>query len=120
MTGFEKEEGDLTGPFLIGVSVADTTSHAQLLVYTSTMMFTDEADQQVSGKNAALFASSIRSMIAESDASGLIVIPVKPYTLESLVIAQGTILLTGFCSVIAVPLALAAAGILIWMRRRKA
>lgn len=120
MTGFEKEEGDLTGPFLIGVSVADTTSNAQLLVYTSTMMFTDEADQQVSGKNAALFASSIRSMIAESDASGLIVIPVKPYTLESLVIAQGTILLTGFCSVIAVPLALAAAGILIWMRRRKA
>lgn len=120
MTSFEKEEGDVSGPFTIGISVADSESNAQILVYTSTMMFSDDADQQVSGNNSALFASSVRSIAAQADTSGLIVIPVKPYTLESLIISQGTILLTGFCCVIAVPVLLAAAGILIWLRRRKA
>ncbi len=120
MTSFEKEEGDISGPFTIGISVTDSKSNAQILVYTSAMMFSDDADSQVSGNNSALFAASVRSIAAQSDTSSLIVIPVKPYTLESLMISQGTIMITGFCSVIAVPLLLAAAGILIWLRRRKA
>lgn len=120
MTGFEKEEDDLQGPFTIGVSVTDSQSGAQLLVYTSGMLFSDDADQQVSGNNSALFASSIRSLAVSTDASSLIVIPVKPYTLESLTLSQGTILAAGFFSVLAIPVLLVAVGILIWLRRRKA
>ncbi len=120
MTSFEKEEGDVQGPFTIGISVADSKSQAQLIVYTSTMMFADDADQQVSGNNSALFASSVRNLAAETDTSNLIVIPVKSYTLESIVISQGKIIIIGFCSVIAVPILLTAVGIGIWMRRRKA
>lgn len=120
MTTFEKEEGDMEGPFTVGISVADSESQAQLYVYTSTEMFSEEADQQVSGNNSALFAASVSSMAAGGETSNLIVIPVKEYTLESLVISQGTIILAGFCSVIAVPILLAAVGIVIWMRRRKA
>lgn len=120
MTTFEKEEGDTQGPFTVGVSVADSASQAQLYVYTSTEMFSEEADQQVSGNNAALFAASVSSMAAGGEASNLIVIPAKAYTLESLVISQGTTVLAGFSSVIAVPVLLIAAGVVIWMRRRKA
>lgn len=120
MTSFEKEEGDVQGPFTVGISVTDSESQAQLYVYTSTEMFSEEADQQVSGNNSALFAASVSSMAAGEETSNLIVIPVKEYTLESLVISQGTIILAGFCSVIAVPILLVAVGIVIWMRRRKA
>lgn len=120
MASFDKEDGDTDGPFAVGVSVADSASEAQLIVYTSAEMFTDEADQQVSGNNSALFASSIAGMAAGEDVSSLIVIPVKEYTLETLAISQGTTILAGFTSVIAVPVLLAAAGIIIWMRRRKA
>ncbi len=120
MTNFDKEEGDLQGPFTIGVSVIDSQSEAQLLVYTSAMLFSDSADQQVSGNNSTLFASSIRSLAAQSESSSLIVIPVKPYTQESLVLSQGTILTAGFFSVLAIPVLLIAVGVLIWMRRRKA
>ena len=120
MTNFDKEEGDLQGPFTIGVSVIDSQSEAQLLVYTSAMLFSDSADQQVSGNNSTLFASSIRSLAAQSESSSLIVIPVKPYTQESLVLSQGTILTAGFFSVLAIPVLLIAVGVLIRMRRRKA
>lgn len=116
----EKEDEDETGPFTLGISVTDTASQAQLYVYTSANMFTDEADQSVSGNNVSLFAASIRSLVGEADTSSLIVIPVKPYTLESIAISQGTILLTGFLSVIAVPILLIVCGIVIWLRRRKA
>lgn len=120
MTTFEKEEGDTEGPFTVGISVTDSESQAQLYVYTSTEMFSEEADRQVSGNNAALFAASVSSMAAGEETSNLIVIPVKEYTLESLAISQGTIILAGFCSVIAVPILLVAVGIVIWMKRRKA
>lgn len=120
MMSLEKEDGDEQGPFTLGISVADTASQAQLFVYTSANLFTDEADQSVSGNNAALFAASIRSLVGEADTGNLIVIPVKPYTLESITIAQGTILLTGFFSVLFFPVLLVVCGIVIWLRRRKA
>lgn len=120
MMSLEKEENDAKGPFTLGVSVVDTASQAQLFVYTSANMFTDEADQSVSGNNAALFTASIRSLAGEADTGNLIVIPVKPYTLESITIAQGTILVTGFLSVLFFPIMLILCGIVIWLRRRKA
>lgn len=120
MMSLEQEEGDETGPFTLGISVVDTASQAQLYVYTSANMFTDEADQSVSGNNASLFAASIRGLVGEADTNSLIVIPVKPYTLESIAISQGTIVLTGFLSVIAVPILFLVSGIMIWLRRRKA
>lgn len=120
MMSLEQEEGDETGPFTLGISVVDTASQAQLYVYTSANMFTDEADQSVSGNNASLFAASIRGLVGEADTNSLIVIPVKPYTLESIAISQGTMVLTGFLSVIAVPILFLVSGIMIWLRRRKA
>lgn len=83
-------------------------------------MFSEAADEIVAGHNFSLFSSSIRSLVGEQETSSLIVIPVKEYTLGTITVSQGTTLLTGFFTVIAVPVLLTAAGILIWMRRRKA
>lgn len=120
MTSYEKEEGDLEGAFTVGISVTDSASQAQLIVYTSAEMFTDSADLQVAGNNAALFAASIRSLAGEEEASNLIVIPVKQYELQRLTIAQGTIILAGFLTTAALPLLLVVLGIFIWLKRRKA
>lgn len=116
---FEKEEGDTEGPFTLGVSVIDSDTQARLIVYTSAAMFEEAADNSVSGNNSALFSASVNSFINEGETSSLVVIPVKEYQLEQLMISQGTIVLTGFLSVIAVPLLLLAMGIFVWMRRRK-
>ncbi|MDE7312450.1 MAG: Gldg family protein [Eubacterium sp.] len=120
MMSFEKEKGDLEGPFTIGVSVIDTAAQAQLFVYTSASMFSEDADQTVSGNNSALFAASLASLVNDTQASSLVVIPVKPYTMETIAVSRGTVILAGFSSVIAVPLLCIAAGIWIWLRRRKA
>lgn len=120
MMSYEKEDGDLEGPFTVGISVTDTKSQAQLIVYTAPEMFTDSADQYVPGNNAALFAASIRSLAGEEKASSLIVIPVKQYELQRLTIAQGTVLSVGFLTTVAAPLLLAVLGIIIWLKRRKA
>ena len=120
MMSYEKEDGDLEGPFTVGISVTDTKSQAQLIVYTAPEMFTDSADQYVPGNNTALFAASIRSLAGEEKASSLIVIPVKQYELQRLTIAQGTVLSVGFLTTVAAPLLLAVLGIIIWLKRRKA
>lgn len=120
MTGFDKEEEDLDGPFTVGVSVADTQTQAQLVVYTSMVMFSDSADSIVSGNNSELFAASVRSLVGEQQASSLIVIPVKEYTLGTLAVAQGTVMLTGLLTVIVAPVLLLVFGIFIWIRRRRA
>lgn len=120
MTDFEQADEDPDGPFTAGISVADSNTQAQLIVYTSAEMFTDSADQYVSGNNAALFASSVSSLAGEDGSSSLIVIPVKAYTTERLTVAQGTAVITGFVSIIAVPVLLVAFGVFIWLKRRKA
>lgn len=120
MTDFEQADEDPDGPFTAGISVTDSNTQAQLIVYTSAEMFTDSADQYVSGNNAALFASSVSSLAGEDGSSSLIVIPVKAYTTERLTVAQGTVIITGFVSIIAVPVLLVAFGVFIWLKRRKA
>ncbi len=120
MQTLEKEKGDIDGPFTVGVSVTDAKTQAQLIVYTSTVMFSDDADSRVSGHNSTLFASSVSSFIGDAEKSSLIVIPVKEYDLEHLTISQGTAVLTGFLTVLAAPVMLLAFGIIIWLKRRKA
>lgn len=120
MQTFDKEEGDVDGPFVLGVSVADSATDAQLIVYSSTRMFSDEADSIVAGNNSTLFASSINHLVGETDESNLIVIPVKEYTMESLTVPQSAVILTGFLTVIAIPIVFIIIGVVIWMRRRKA
>ncbi|MCI8448203.1 MAG: ABC transporter permease [Eubacterium sp.] len=120
MTGFDKEEGDVDGPFTVGIAVTDTKTQAQLIVYTSAAMFSDSADSIVSGNNSELFTAAVSSLAGEQQASSLIVIPVKEYTLGTLAVSQGTVMMTGLFTVIAVPAVLLLSGILIWLKRRKA
>ena len=118
VTTYEKEEGDLEGPFCIGAKAQKELADGEgtLYVFTSAQMFTDYYDSAVAGNNKQLF-SNIMGTIAGHEAS--IAIPVKSYTLEMLTVPAQTAYLYRALFMVVVPLGLLAAGIAIWLLRRK-
>lgn len=115
---YEKEEGDLEGPFCIGVKAEKELDSGvgTLYVFTSAQMFTDYFDSAVSGNNKQLF-SNIMGTVASHEVS--VAIPVKSYELEWLTVPAQTAYLYRAVFMVNVPIALLAAGLAIWLVRRK-
>ena len=117
-SSYEKEEGDVDGPFYLGASsertIDDKTS--TVIVYSCDSIFTDEADNMVSGANKELFKSSVNSIVT-ADVS--VSIPVKEYAASYLTVPQLQIVTIGLITVLVIPLVLLIAGIVITVRRRK-
>lgn len=114
METFEKEAGDIDGPFALGLCIrkGDTTLYA----FSGNDIFTEEASQMVYGNNAALFAGVLSQFVDNGTVS---VIPVKNYGYERLTIHQAGVVLSGLVMAIVVPVVLLIAGIVIWIRRRR-
>lgn len=115
---FEKEEGDIEGPFCIGVKAEKTldSGSSVLYVFTSAQLFTDQFDSYVSGNNKQLF-SNIMGTIANHEVS--VSIPVKSYELEWLTVAQKDAYIFRIIVMVLIPLALVIGGLLLWLKRRK-
>lgn len=118
VTTYEKEDGDIEGPFCVGVKAQKELESGEgtLYVFTSAQMFTDYYDSAVAGNNRQLL-SNIMGTIAGHEVS--VSIPVKSYTLELLTVPAQTAYLYRALFMIVVPLGLLAAGLAIWMVRRK-
>lgn len=120
MTTYEKEEGDIEGPFTIGLKAEKTLEDgsAELLVFSSSDLFGEDADAMVSGNNLSVFSACISGYGDEESASGT-VIPVKEYENSYLTVSAAAALTSAVLGIAVIPLALLAAGIVIWLRRRK-
>jgi ABC-2 type transport system permease protein len=118
MTSYSAEDGDETGTFEVGVQVTKTedSGTSQLFVFTSENLFTDSANQMVSGANLQLFTNVTGSLI---DTEVTVSIPVKEVSQETLTVAQNYFLLIGLFTTLVLPIALLVAGIVIWVRRRR-
>lgn len=119
METYEKEEGDIDGPFALGATVEKTEedgSASKIAVFTSDGMFAKEADSMVSGANLSVFSATISSFV---DHASTVSIPVKSYDAEYLTVPQTSALLVGAVFVVIIPLVLIVAGIVIWVRRRR-
>ena len=79
-------------------------------------MFTDSANQMVSGANLMLLTNTI-GYFADHDIS--VSIPVKSYEVSTLIISQSSIYLISSITTIILPLLLLACGFIIWLKRRK-
>ena len=91
-----------------------------MVVYSSAVMFTDSADQMVSGNNSTLFASTMGQLTESNDDEVVsVVIPVKEYNVSMLTVPAATQIMLSISFVILVPLILVVAGVLIWIKRRK-
>lgn len=121
LTTLDKEDGDINGPFTIGLDVqqkVDDDNTTELIIYSCQMMFTDDADQMVSGNNSALFSDAITNLVSDSGESTT-VIPVKSYDTSTLTVNATVTMLGAIFGIVVIPALLLIAGIVIWVKRRK-
>lgn len=119
MTDFEKAEGDVEGPFVLGVEAKKTLedgAEATLVVYSCEQIFTDETSSMVSGANRAMFVSTISNFVNHEVS---ISIPAKDYNISYITIPQSKAVLVGIITAIVLPVGCLACGFVIWYRRRK-
>lgn len=116
---YSKGANDIDGPFTVSVEVEKSTenggvSHAYVVGGES--LFTSLADDMAPGNNVKLFSSMI-SMLAEHESS--VAVPVKSLSMTNLVFNAQTAYLAAVLCVIVIPLATLAAGLVVWLRRRR-
>ena len=122
-TSYAYEDGDTKGSFTLGVAAQKTIDEetvSTMVVYSAAVMFTDSADQMVSGNNSTLFASTLGQLTeTDDDAAVSVVIPMKEYNVSLLTVPASTQIMLSISFVLLVPLVLVVAGVLIWIKRRK-
>lgn len=115
---YEKAEGDVEGPFAIGVEAVKTLEEtdATLVAFSCSQLFTDDANSMVGGSNQQMLVNTISSFAGhEVNVS----IPVKSFEVSYLTLSQTDIVLLGAVTVVLLPLACIIAGFVIWFRRRR-
>ena len=116
---FSKGTNDVDGPFTVSLEAEKgtedgSTSHA--FVVGGESLFTSLADEMAPGNNVKLFSSMI-SALADRESS--VAIPVKSLSMPNLVFKAQTAYIAAVLCVIVIPLATLAAGLVIWLRRRR-
>lgn len=115
---YEKQDSDEDGPFLIGVkcekNAGEETSAA--IIYTSSNMFTNDANMIVSGTNVKLFTASLGTFASHETS---VSIPVKSMEADYLTVPQGTIMIIALVTVVLLPVLFIVGGFIVWFRRRK-
>ena len=94
----------------------DTTT--KVVVVGSVQMFTDSADEVVSGNNSSMFTDIISQLVDNSELATS-VIAAKEYTLSAVTVDAAAAITYGLLFMIVLPVAFLLAGIVIWARRRK-
>lgn len=115
---YEKQEDDQDGPFDIGLKCVKVTEEAEssAFIYSSESLFTQSADEIVSGTNMRLFTASLSTFAAHE---GSVSIPVKSLEIAYLTIPQSTILILALLTAVIIPFSIMIGGFVIWFRRRK-
>lgn len=118
-TGYEKEEGDVDGPFVIALEVEKPVTDGKIsnaCVVGGESLFTMAADNVAPGNNVKLFAGMISTL---ADHESPVAVPVKSLVMTNLVFKAQTILIVSILCVVVIPLAALVTGLIIWFRRRR-
>lgn len=117
----EKEDGDIEGPFDLGVSIEETVGENETkIVYFSTANLMDsQVNQMVSGGNEQLLMSSLKWMCSSEDAL-TISIPSKSLEVSYLTMTAYDSSFWMICTIGLIPGFFLVAGFVIWFMRRKA
>ncbi|MCC8168080.1 MAG: Gldg family protein [Clostridiales bacterium] len=122
ITTYEYEDGDVEGPLVLGLAVEQETSGGettQIVVVGSPTFMYDYYSEIVSGSHVTLFTNIIEEFIGDTELT-TVSIASKSIALDYLTVSGTAIGFIGVGIMIVVPLALLAAGIVIWaLRRRK-
>jgi len=118
MTTYEKESGDIDGPFALGVAITDEVDggEAKIVWLTTSMMFDDDVDTMVSGANTDLLLNSLGWMCERETA---ISIHAKSLDAEQLVVSSGDAARWSVILIGVLPLALILSGVFVVVGRKR-
>ena len=112
-TTYEKEEGDIDGPFALGVDIADG---GELVFFTSSYLLEDMYNAYSSGANSDLVMNALSSLLGERQALS---IRSKSLNYNYLTISESAASLLKLVMIGMVPLLyLAMGGAALWDKRR--
>lgn len=121
MQTMEKEEGDIDGPFDLGVSITEDLGddkQTQIVYFASESIFNDSMNQTVAGTNYELLSASLGWMCETGD-SGAVSIPSKSLDTTYLTISAADVSFWSIFVTAVVPVCVLIIGFYIWMKRRK-
>lgn len=121
-SSIEKEDGDIQGPFDLGVSITETLSddkETQIVYYSTSNILDSQVNQMVSGGNELLVMSTLNWMTDTED-STMISIPSKSLEVSYLTLTDYDASFWKICTIGLIPGFFLAAGFVIWFKRRKA
>jgi ABC-2 type transport system permease protein len=118
METMEKEEGDVDGPFKLGVAITDKLEDAETKIvwFTSSSLLDSSIDQMVSGGNFDLLLNSLNWMSEREDKISIHpkVIKNELLTVPASAANRWSVVLVGV-----MPAIFILAGVSVWVRRRR-
>ena len=119
MQTYEKEAGDVDGPFALAVAITETLdadTESSIVWVSSSYLLDDQTNMQISGGNQDFFLNCISWMC---DQESGISIHAKSISNAYLTISSGTSSLLTLLMIGVLPIGYLAIGIVIWVRRKK-
>lgn len=115
LTTYEREDGDISGPFALAVSI-ETSGGGNIVWFTSSLFLEDVWNAASSGANSNLGMNALSSLIGETEAMA---IRSKSLDYNYLTISDSTASLLKVVMIVVFPLLYLFAGIWVVMRRRR-
>ncbi len=122
MTSYEKEDGDVDGPFTIGMLSTENNDDktTNVAYFSSSSLLNDSVDEMVSGGNTKLFTNVLSNLCtSEEDTGTALSIPIKSLETQTLSLTAFDAYFWMIVTIIIIPAACLLFGLIIWMRRRK-
>lgn len=118
ITTFEKEDGDVDGPFALGVAITEEVEGGQtgIVWLTTSYMFDSDNNMRVAGANNDLFLNALDWMCQRESA---ISIRAKDLSTEYLTVSSSSASTWSLILVAVVPLAFLVGGAVVTIRRRR-
>ncbi|MCE5343597.1 MAG: GldG family protein [Eubacteriales bacterium] len=118
ITSLEREDGDTSGPFDLGVAISETVNdkETRMVWFSSTQFLNDQVNEMVGGSNQDLFLNSLGWMCEQENN---ISIRSKSLSQEYLTVPDGSANLWSAILAVILPLAVLSAGIVVVVKRRK-
>ena len=117
----EKEEGDVDGPFDIGVSITESLAdekETQLVYYSTANIIDSQINQMVSGGNQQLVTESLKWLV-DTEESASVSIPSKSLQVASLSLTEYDTSFWKIWVIGIIPGVFLILGFVIWFKRRR-
>ena len=121
MENYEKSDGDVEGPFDIGMYITesiDDEKETKIIYYSSSSILNDNVNQMVSGGNLELVTESV-SAVSKSGDEASVSIPSKSLQTDYLTLTNYDASFWMIMSIIILPGLCLVCGLVIWLKRRK-